>query len=122
MHLAAAMSNRAVVAKLIDLGADIKALDKASVSALGHAAAAGRTDIIAILLERGQSPEGPAGSVSPLGFAAAGGQLAAVRQLLAAGANPNARSAKTGKTILQAVSSGDTLIREVLIAAGARAD
>ena len=70
LHVAAAMSNRAVVSKLIDLGADLKALDKASVSALGHAAAAGRTDIIALLLERSQSAEGPAGSVSPLGLAA----------------------------------------------------
>lgn len=119
LHLAAAMSNRAVVAKLIDLGADIKALDKACVSALGHAAAAGRTDIIAFLLENGQAADGPAGSVSSLGIAAAGGQLAAVRQLLAASANPNARSAKTGKTILQAAAA-DTLICEVLITAGAR--
>lgn len=119
LHLAAAGSNRAVVGKLIDLGADLKALDKASVSVLGHAAAAGRTDIIAILLERGLPPDGPDASVAPLGLAVEGSQLAAVRQLLAAGAKPNARSAKTGKTILQ-VSIGDPQIREVLLAAGAR--
>jgi ankyrin repeat protein len=119
VHLASAMSNRAVVAKLVELGADPKVLDEASLSALCHAAAAGRTDIIGFLLERGLSPEGPDGSMSPLGVAVGVGQISVVRQLLAAGAKPNARDAKSGKSILQ-LANEDKLIHEVLMNAGAR--
>ena len=83
LAMAAATSSTATVSCLLNLGADFRAIDDFGVSVLGHTAAAGRVDTMALLLMRGASPnaEGPNGT-PPLWVAAASGQLAGARILL----------------------------------------
>ena len=109
LALAAAVSDRATLQALLDLGADPKVLDVHGISPLAHAAAAGKTASMAALLTNGASPDATRPNEKPpVWVAASCGQLRAVRALLAGGANPDALNPQTKTTALDvAKSRGD---------------
>ena len=79
------------------------------ISPLAHAAAAGKTASMAVLLTHGAAPDatGP-NEKPPVWVAASGGQLRAVRALLVSGANPDAPNPQTKTTALDvAKARGD---------------
>lgn len=106
------------VKNLLDLGADIQAVDGDTKHTLLHRAAkSGKVEVVKLLLDRGA----PVDALdhfedTPLITAAGAGRLAVVKLLLNAGANPNAANVY-GWTALQGTDS--THVANLLLDAGA---
>lgn len=90
LHLAAWEGNLELVARLLDRGADVNALDRNGETALHGAAAWGDTRMVRLLIERGARVNHP--GVSPLHWAAKYGNLEVLRLLLDAGADAFSRT------------------------------
>ena len=107
-------------------GVDVSARDREGYQLLHRAAAAGREDVIALLLAKGADAQGltgptritwkteanfgvapaPLPPTPPLFFAAQAGQIGAMRRLVAAGADPLFASVDGENLVLAATQSG----------------
>ncbi|GAP92934.1 putative ankyrin repeat domain protein [Rosellinia necatrix] len=105
LHCAAKYGNTEALVDLLDLGADIDAVDYQGATALLFACETPNADVerninvVKTLLERGADPEYPAtkSKYRALHMAALNGQAALVRVLLEAGASENPRLGNSGR-------------------------
>ena len=119
---------RDAAAMLLAAGADPKKLDAKGCSPLGHAARAGHTEVVRLLLDPRHGldvnfsalPE-PGADSSPLSLAAALGSAEMVQILLNAGADPShpAQMPPIGVALVAADPAGSAACAELLLRAGA---
>lgn len=110
------------VRKLSEKGADVNAREKVvgnGDTALFHAAAAGYTDIVKLLIEKGATVNESPGRTTPLMMASWLGHSDTVQVLVDSGANVNAKD-ETGATALtDAARKGHKDVVQILVAHGA---
>jgi ankyrin repeat protein len=142
LSAAALYGHAAAVRVLLELGADIHGKDTGDRTALQLAAAAGREEVVGILIAAGATvdevgPEGAtalwaacggmdcdaglASGVPPQPCSKASGHPGTVRVLLAAGADPNAVGPGGVTALMMAAMAGHDEIVGMLLAAGAGA-
>jgi len=126
LHLAAACGGEggdAVVALLLERGADVNAATKNGKTPLHEAAGEGHAETVCLLLERGAALEARnSAGWSALHWAANAGHVDAARALLQRGAEVNART-KGGKTPLAyAREEKHAVVERVLLARGGTAE
>lgn len=130
IHVAALRCNRAVMAMLLNRGADVNDMDGNGQAALHWIARHGsmrarnyidsRIPVIELLLEKGADIDIPDYHLStPLHYAAFHGLDNLVELLLAKGADIEAINKDGGTPLLQAVNQGRTAAVKVLVEAGA---
>jgi uncharacterized protein len=121
LHRAVERDDSAQVARLINGGADLKAVNRYGVAPISLACARGNGEIVELLLQAGADantalPEGE----TCLMTAAGTGSLRAVKALLVRGANVNATESWKGQTALMwAAAEGHAPVVEALLEAGA---
>lgn len=130
LHKAAANGRAAVVAKMLDVGADPLLVDEDGRSALTLAVRAGHDDIARMLLDAGADPATVSGEDYRVGRAGLDGQTlyraarrgdaAAIRRALAARHDPNAPAGDDGMPLAHAAAlAGQAEIVRLLLDAGA---
>lgn len=124
LHLAVARGNAAIVAALVDAGADLEAKgDPMAVRPLHLAAIANQADVARLLIERGADIEArDAQERTPLMVAAAFAQKDIGALLLRAGADVEAADALGKAAIHHAAISGDADLILMLLARGVDVD
>lgn len=122
LHIAARRGGVETARILIENGADVNAIEKASETPLHWAAERGHEKTAKLLLEKGASPEAKGGAYgeSPLHSAAWGGHFEAARALLDNGASVNVKTWH-GETPLHwaCAGKGDRRTLKLLIEKGA---
>ena len=125
--VAAAGGRTADVVAYLDAGGDIEACDVGTGrTVLLEAVAAGRSEVVQVLCERGADVEAAAGGRTALSWAVGAGipdAVAVVDILLAHGAEPN-RTVHDGgvTTLMHAAETGDEALVRKLVDAGAEID
>lgn len=126
LHLASDLGNSAIVAKLLQAGANINAVTVRGFTPLHVACSKGYVAIVAQLLEGGANINAPVldpsssfvNGASPLHVACQCGKEATVAQLLEAGANKEARTSRDLTPLHVASRFGYSAIVEQLLSAG----
>jgi uncharacterized protein len=121
LHWAARNDDVATAKRLLDAGADAKAVNRYGVTPLALACTNGSAAMVRLLLEHGADANsaGPGGETA-LMTCSRTGKVEAVKALIAAGANVNAKESKRGQTALMwAAAEGNVETVEALIQAGA---
>ena len=126
LHRAAHRGNTAVVARLLDTGADVNAVTRHGVTPLALASAGGHAAAVKTLLDAGADPSrGSPEGETPLMAAARTGVVDSVEALLrhGAAADVDAREGWRGQTALMwAAAEGHAAVVAPLAAAGADVD
>ena len=125
LMVAAAKDYDAIVAYLLDRGADASVKDAAGRTAAHRAARTGALDVLATLLRRAPTlvAARDVRGLTPLHHAAAGGRSMAIEALVAAGADPTARTVSGAGAADVAAAFGHTeLARGLLRRAGGGPD
>jgi uncharacterized protein len=121
LHWASRNDDVATARRLLDAGADAKAVNRYGVTPLALACTNGSAAMVRLLLEHGADANsaGPGGETA-LMTCSRTGKVEAVKALIAAGANVNAKESKRGQTALMwAAAEGNVETVEALIQAGA---
>jgi uncharacterized protein len=120
LMFAARFGHLDVARRLIDAGANLRAVARGSGTPLACAADGGQPEMIRLLLAHGAEPNvcNPDGH-SPLMHAAAHGGAECAELLLAAGADVNARDCSGNTPLLCAAAAGEEAMMQRLTAAGA---
>jgi uncharacterized protein len=121
LHWASRNDDVAAARRLLDAGADAKAVNRYGVTPLALACTNGSAAMVRLLLEHGADANsaGPGGETA-LMTCSRTGKVEAVKALIAAGANVNAKESKRGQTALMwAAAEGNVETVEALIQAGA---
>ena len=107
----------------LQLGANIKATDRHGDNAVLTATQGNHTQLLALLLDKGVSPNAKGSSgFTPLTYAAMYGSVGNIRLLLKAGADPNLRNALGDAPLHLAAQFGHPDVIAILAAASARID
>ncbi len=107
------------VSTLIKSGADLDEKDIDGYTALHHAAMAGHTEVVRLLIENGADLKAERNGFIPLHSAAYRGQVNVVRILLASGSEVNVKTDFGHTPLLLAASHGHTDVVRILIENGA---
>ena len=121
LHWASRNDDVATARRLLDAGADAKAVNRYGVTPLALACTNGSAAMVRLLLEHGADANsaGPGGETA-LMTCSRTGKVEAVKALIAAGANVNAKESKRGQTALMwAAAEGNVETVEALIQTGA---
>lgn len=106
LMLASAGSDPATVSRLLELGGKWETVDHKGHNAVAHAAAAGRTGNLAVLIASGAKPDAVTqAAIPPLCVAALSSQLASIPVLLDAGVDLTAKHPVTQLTAREIASS-----------------
>ena len=117
---AAQLGDAAAVAKLVDLGLPVDALDAKGASALIRAAGAGHVDIVGLLLDRGADiAQSTTSGATPLSAAITARRLNVVEALLDRGLSIDQRMPGGGTALMIAAALGYPDIVSALLARGA---
>jgi ankyrin repeat protein len=121
LHIAVLKDDLATAQRLIQAGADTKAVNRYGVMPLSLACTNGSAAMIRLLLKAGADPNGALpGGETPLMTAARTGKVDAVNALISAGAEVNAKEPKHGQTALMwAAAEGNVETIDALFKAGA---
>ena len=117
LHLAAFFGRHNAAERLLDAGADAKAVSRNSMKNTAlHAALAGRhTDVALLLIARGSDVNATdAGGHTPLHLAADNGLVDAIRALLANGADPHAVDAEQQTPLSRAAARNRSDVVDLL--------
>ncbi|KAL6046305.1 Ankyrin repeat domain-containing protein 53 [Balamuthia mandrillaris] len=121
LHLMCLQGNPAIVARLIDNGADINALDGKGSTPLHLAAANGHLECVKVLLDRHADPnvEEPYNRCSPLHHAAQYNQTQVLQLLIESGATVDHKDRNGVLPIHKASAQGHLEAVQILLGAGA---
>jgi ankyrin repeat protein len=121
LHLAAFFGRRETAVRLLDAGADVRAVSRNSLhnTPLHAATAGGHQDVALLLLEHGADvTAADAGGHTPLHIAAESGLTDVVKALLARGADPHAVDAEDRTPLARAAAKNHNEIIDLLNTGG----
>ena len=119
LHGAAAFGRLATVKTLLQHKANLEALDRFGISALGHAAINGHAALVEYLLDQGARPDAEPGAHAPLTLAAANGHDAIIKLLRQRGATVQHADAHGRTALICAAKYGKVTTVELLLKFGA---